>query len=335
MRRRRDVAGAPLARHRAHGGEAGEVERALTIFAVKRVRWARQRRSPLRSPRSASQRPTPGCRNSDEARARSDAYADALEAEAALAGEALADETRSRELGVPRWALHRAFLVDAYLRAADAVRRVRGELGRAANLLDRALDAVPAPPTVDDESPTETKADPDALLRDAVIAARMRVDELLGDTAHAATLAEARLQHESDGPTAAALAMRIAEQAASENDAAKALEAVSRAVKHDPACAPARALQLDILADSADSSGYAEQLEALTEVLPDRRCPGARVPSVRGSFGPFAWATCRRRRRPFRKPPCTASPSRPSRVSDACWRSSLQTPRGRTRRVVA
>ncbi len=244
----------------------GEVERALAIFGEARALGSQATfAAALAAERLAKN--DPGLPNTEEATTRSDAYADALEAQAALVGEALVDPARAQELGVPRWALHRAFLVDAYLRAAD-VRRSRSELGRAANLLDRAVAAIPEPAPVTDEAPTETKVDPDRLLRDAVLSARMRIAELLGDTAHAATLAEARLLHESDGPTAAALAMRIAEQASSEGDAGRALEAVTRAVKHDPSCVPARALQLDILADSGDSAGYAEQLEALSDSFP-------------------------------------------------------------------
>jgi tetratricopeptide (TPR) repeat protein len=246
--------------------QRGEVERALAIFSEARALGAGATfAAALEAERLAKS--DPGLAGSEEAKTRSDAYADALEAQAALVGEALAAEERGTELGVPRWAIHRAFLVDAYLRAAD-VRRLRGELGRAANLLDRAIDAIPEAPVVTDEAPTETKVDPDVLLRDAVISARMRAAELLGDTAHAATLAELRLAHESDGPTAAALAMRVAEQAASSGDAGRALEAVNRALKHDPTCVPARVLQLDILADSGDSGGYAEQLEALCDAFP-------------------------------------------------------------------
>jgi tetratricopeptide (TPR) repeat protein len=250
----------------------GEIDRALAIYSEARALGSR---STFAAAAAAERlvKADPGLPGSEEANARSDAYADALEAEAALVGEALADPERASALGVPRWALHRAFLVDAYLRAADA-RRMRGEIGRAANLLDRAIDAVPEPPPVTEEAPTETRMEADRLLRDAVISARMRIAELLGDTAHAATLAEARLAHESDGPTAAALAMRIAEQAAAEGDAGRALEAVNRAVKHDPGCVPARALQLDILADSGDSAGYSEQLESLCDAFPTDEARG-------------------------------------------------------------
>ncbi|HEY1956768.1 MAG TPA: hypothetical protein VGH28_14210 [Polyangiaceae bacterium] len=244
----------------------GEVERALAIYGEARALGSEATfAAALAAERLA--KTDPGLPGSEEHRARSDAYADALEAQAAIVGEAIQDAARASELGVPKWALHRAFLVDAYLRAAD-VRRQRSEVGRAASLLDRAMEAVPEPPPVTDDAPTETRMTADMLLRDAVISARMRVAELLGDTAHAARLAEMRLQHESDGPTAAALAMRMAEQAASEGDAGRALEAVNRAVKHDPSCVPARALQLDILADSGDVGGYAEQLEGLSDAFP-------------------------------------------------------------------
>ena len=81
---------------------------------------------------------------------------------------------------------------------------------------------------------------------------RIRVAEQTGDTALAAQLAEKRLATEEDGGLAAALAMRVAEQAAMVGNAPRALEALSRAIGSDPGCLPARALQLDMLADSAD-----------------------------------------------------------------------------------
>ena len=270
----------------------GDVEKALALLGEARGAGSEVTfLAALASERLAKS--DAGLPGSDEASQRSEAYADALEVQAALVAEALADPTRAQAFGVPRWALHPAFLVDAYLRAAD-VRRLRGEVGRAASLLDRAIESMaslaPAPqaaeqPVASAEAPSEeapaaeapseeapaaeapAAPKPDNLLLDALLSARMRVAELLGDTASAATLAERRLEKETDGPTIAALAMRVAEQAASEGDAARALEAVTRAVKGDPACIPARALQLDILADSGDSAGYAEQLEGFADAF--------------------------------------------------------------------
>src|SRR5262249_24860514 len=66
---------------------------------------------------------------------------------------------------------------------------------------------------------------------------------------------------------AAALAMRVAEHAASEGDVDAALAALLTAIKHDPSCIPARALQLDLLADGGDPRVFAGQLEAFAEHL--------------------------------------------------------------------
>src|SRR5207247_9725017 len=76
-----------------------------------------------------------------------------------------------------------------------------------------------------------------------------------------------RLTMEEDAGVAAALAMRTAEQAASQGDGVHALEALSRAADHDPACAPARALQLDLLADSPSPGAFPAQLESLSDLL--------------------------------------------------------------------
>jgi tetratricopeptide (TPR) repeat protein len=130
-----------------------------------------------------------------------------------------------------------------------------GDLGAAAALLDRALETA-------DGAQIE-----DPIVLAALFSARLRVAELMGQTELAATLAARRLTTEKDAGVAAALAMRIAEQAASQGDGVKALEALSRAAEHDPACAPARALQLDLLADSANPGAFPAQLESLSDLL--------------------------------------------------------------------
>jgi tetratricopeptide (TPR) repeat protein len=107
----------------------------------------------------------------------------------------------------------------------------------------------------------------------ALVNARIRIAELLGDTALAARLADRRLGTEKDGKIAAALAMRVAEQAASEGDATRALEALSQATTSDPGCIPARALQLDILADAGDAA-FAAQLEAMADHFESNEAKG-------------------------------------------------------------
>ncbi len=236
---------------------AGEVDRALERFGDARALGSGATfAAAVAAERLA--RTEPGLPGTDEARTRATAYAEALEAQAALIAEAMSNAERGDELGVPQWLRDRAFIADAYLRAAD-VWRLSGDAGRAATVLDRALELLAGA-----EQP-EGEADP--LVVRALLAARIRAAETVGDSAVAASLAERRLATETDGPTIAALAMRVAEEAAGNGDAGKALEAVTRAAKADPGSIPARALQLDLLAGSSDATSFAEQIEASADAL--------------------------------------------------------------------
>jgi len=174
---------------------------------------------------------------------------------AGLTQDALADGARGDALGVPSWARHPARLVDGWVRAAEA-RRLAGQIDRAAATLDRAL------------SMASTIEGPDGRLAEAIVAsARTRIAEQTGDTRLAAELAERRLATEQNGGLVAALALRVAEHAASEGDSVRAVEALSRAIASDPGSLPARALQLDMLADGGDAGAFAAQLEAFSEHL--------------------------------------------------------------------
>ena len=200
-------------------------------------------------------RERPGIAGTPEAPARAELLATALEAIASLTQDALADGARGDALGVPHWARQRARLVDAWLRAAEA-RRLAGQIDRATATLDRALDLV------------SVAEGPDGRLADAIVAsARIRIAEQTGDTRVAAHLAERRLATEQNGGLVAALALRIAEHAASEGDSVRAVDALSRAIASDPGSLPARALQLDMLADGGDAAAFAAQLEAFADHL--------------------------------------------------------------------
>jgi tetratricopeptide (TPR) repeat protein len=196
----------------------------------------------------------PGVPGSDTWRARVETCANAVEMTADLIGQAIEDPTRGDALGVPHWARSLSRRVEAWMRAAEARRSV-GQLDRAGAILDRALDQV------------GSAADEDPVTAAAIGSARIRVAELTGDTALAARLAERRLVAERSGTLGAALAMRVAEHAASEGDATRALEALSRAIASDPGCLPARALQLDMLADGGDPAAFAAQLESFADHL--------------------------------------------------------------------
>jgi tetratricopeptide (TPR) repeat protein len=196
---------------------------------------------------------TPG---TQEAQARAELRAQAVEATAALVEQAMADAARGDALGVPTWARSPARMVEGWLRVAEQ-RRALGQLDRAAATLDRALEQVSSWGSGEEAQIAEA----------AVASARVRIAELTGDTAMAARLAEKRLATEKNGGLAAALAMRIAEHAASEGDGRRALEALSQAITSDPGCMPARALQLDLLADGGDPAAFAAQLESFADHL--------------------------------------------------------------------
>jgi cellulose synthase operon protein C len=197
----------------------------------------------------------PHHRPAGDVRSLAEALAEALDATSLLIEEAVRDPAAGDAAGVPQWVRSRPRLVDAWLRSAEA-RRTLGQVDRAAAILDHALAYV-----------RDLEGDDATLAEGAVVNARIRVAEQTGDTALAAQLAKQRLSSEKDGPLAAALAMRIAEQAASEGDSARALEALTRAVASDPGCLPARALQLDMLADRDDASAFAAQVESFAEHL--------------------------------------------------------------------
>lgn len=199
-----------------------------------------------------------GLPGSDEARTRGRALAEALEARAELLGR---PEEEADRLGVPRWCRGTEHVVDLLLRAAD-MRARSSELGRAATALERALEITTAARGTSNDL---------AIVDHVTLNAMMRVAEQRGNTALAADLAQKRLDDETegelDGGGGAALAMRVAEHAASEGDIARALDALSTATKFDPTCAPARALKIDILEGGGDDARFATELEDFAQQL--------------------------------------------------------------------
>lgn len=262
--------------------ELGETDRALALLSEAAATGAGATYAATLATERLTRR-EPGIVGSDEARARADAYAAALERQGELVEEAMASAEQGDAHGVPRWVRTPTMIADAWLRAAEA-RRAIGELGKAAAVLDRARERLGIPVAVGAPAPTDPNAigspqsdpsadgappptDADRLVDAALGNARIRIAELMGDTALSAALAEQRVANEEDGGVAAALAMRVAEHAASQGDGPRALAALSRAIQSDPACLPARALQLDLLADGGDSTTFASQLESFADHL--------------------------------------------------------------------
>ncbi len=188
----------------------------------------------------------PGLEGSREERSRRHALAEALEAQARLIQAARG--ASDHPIAVPAWKQHVEYIVYAFVRAA-ATRRSLGEHGKARALLEETAGfAEEAGPRI------------------ARIVARERIGiaGLLGDTGLAASLAEPLLADETAGPIAAALAMRVAEHAASEGDVPRVLAALTRATERDAGCLPARALELDVLAEGASAEPFAKELAAFS-----------------------------------------------------------------------
>ncbi len=235
---------------------AGELDAALELAAKSRAQGAGATFVAAVAEERLARSATASDPASEEAARRTGILADAIEAQASLIEEALADESRGDALGVPRWTRTYVRMVDAWLRAAE-MRAAAGDAPTAKTLLDRASEAL---------ARTESE---DSSLVLSVLDARLRIAEQNGDTALAAQLADERLAKSSgeDGSVAAALTMRIAENAAGEGDVPRALATLASAVASDPACIPARALQLDLLADDEPAT-FAAQLESLADHLP-------------------------------------------------------------------
>lgn len=195
----------------------------------------------------------PGIEGVGQAEARTERRARNLEAMASSVRIAIADALRGDALGVPRWVRDAGRAVDLWLTAAEMHR----ELGRF-DVASAALGSA--------QSVIETMSDPEKSVAESLVAhARIRLADVAGDPVLAAELAERALGREADGPTAAALALRVAEQAAAQGDRLRGLEALEEALRRDPASLPARVLQLDTLALGDDMAALAGQLEAAAE----------------------------------------------------------------------
>jgi cellulose synthase operon protein C len=197
----------------------------------------------------------PGIEGTAEARARAAQSALTHDAMATLVRTATADAAWGDALGVPGWVREPGRAVDLWLTAAG-IQRDLGKLDEAGASLGLAQSII------------ETMGPPERSLADAISAhARIRLADRAGDAPLAAALAEGSLPGEVDGPNAAALALRVAEQAAATGDREKVLRALEQALRRDPTSLPARALQLDVLSDGDDMTAFAAQLEAAAEQL--------------------------------------------------------------------
>lgn len=240
---------------------AGEVERAIDLYERARTLDGGAVWSATRGLGALLMRELPD--DPVQAAKRSRLATNVLEAEATLVLEAKVTQERGQHFGVPR-SIGAAYAVDRLLSASNHARAI-GDTDRAGMLLDRALSTLAA-----HEGPREAPS----FTRKVLLSARIRLAEITGDTLAAAKDATEWLPHEADGRLAAALAMRIAEEAASRGAGREALEAVSRATERDPLCIPARALELDLLADAPDPTLFLARLEAFEASFPTEVAKG-------------------------------------------------------------
>jgi thioredoxin-like negative regulator of GroEL len=197
----------------------------------------------------------PGIEGTAQARARAAQSAHTHDAMATLVRTATDDAASGDALGVPGWVREPGRAVDLWLTAA-AIQRDLGKLEEAGATLGSAQAII------------EAMGDPERRLADAMAThARIRLADLAGEAPLAAALAARALPGEVDGPNAAALALRVAEQAAATGDRSEVLRALDQALRRDPTSLPARALQLDVLSDGDDMTAFAAQLEAAAEHL--------------------------------------------------------------------
>lgn len=170
-----------------------------------------------------------------------------LRLQASLIARCLEDSEHADRASVPLSRRTLAHAADAWLRAAEELRK-SGDPEGAAELLDEALRKVPGDPLV--------------------VHARLGLAQAAGQTALAASLSRLGLERGATGPVGAAMHLRIAEGAAAEGDGATALGAVSEALKEDPGSIPAQALKLDLLAAAQDAPALAAALEAAADAMP-------------------------------------------------------------------
>lgn len=237
-------------------------------------------------------RADPGLPGSDEFRTRKRRLAEALEARAEMVHDAMTNPASGDAQGVPGYCRKIEYVVDLFLRSADA-RRLASELGRASQLLDRALSVLAdARPRPEDEPAGTTELDAEKItaIERIVLTARLRLAELAGNTSLAAELADKRMVGETDGGVAASLAMRVAEHAATEGDVPRALKALTEATDRDPSSSPARALKVDILegigTQPEGGARLATELEELARLCSTREAQGRTL-----VLAAYVWAT--------------------------------------------
>lgn len=193
-----------------------------------------------------------------------------LERAALLVEGALTSEARARAIGLPEWLENLDAVIDYLIRAAD-LHEHAGALNDAKRVLEVGLvlvqgGASDSPPSSRTSLPPKDVGK--SSLERLLLNRRMRLAEREGDTETAAKLASRRLIGEDDGGIAAALSIRVAEEAVAKKDVPRAMKALSRAVASDPESIPARALHLDLLSREADAAALASEIERFASQLP-------------------------------------------------------------------
>jgi tetratricopeptide (TPR) repeat protein len=239
--------------------ETGDVDEALALFRQAQALGGGATFHATNAARSLVRR-NPG--EGHEATDRTRACAAVLVAQGDLIREACADPARGDVLGVPRWCRSALHMVDAWLRAAEAM-EATGDLTEAARVLDTAMAAVPAA----DPAASAEEDQGERFIRAALAEARLRVAERLGDEALAAGLAEYRLADEADPRVASTFAYRVADHALHLGEYAAAQKTLQTALRRDPASIATRAMATDLLGATADAAELSRELEGLLPQL--------------------------------------------------------------------
>lgn len=178
-----------------------------------------------------------------------------LDERATRIAASLADPEAGDAAGIPKHVRTAAHVVHAWIEQSRLERRAGNDDGEAA-ALERARTFLASAPARDDGATV-------SMLARVVSSLRRQAAAKTGDSALAAKLAADALATTSDGPSRAALAVRIAEHALDRGDDDALLEALTTATRADPASAQAWAGLVDFLAGAGRSAPLAETFEAL------------------------------------------------------------------------
>ncbi len=170
--------------------------------------------------------------------------AHALEGQAELIAQAAEDPDFGNRAGIPRFMCDPQHAADAWLRAGELRRRAGDGPGAAVALGEAA-----------------------ARLPEGSLATRLMIAaaDASGEGDRALELARQELGRGADGPSSAALWLRLGQAAADVGDFGEALESYGKALELDPHSVPALTARIDLLGAAEDHQAQAVALQAAAE----------------------------------------------------------------------